>query len=350
MKCMVLRDWVKVWGKNLWYEERPIPKLGPGEALVRVRACGVGLTVSNFLTGEFTMDPEILPRIPGHEIAGEIEELGDGPRLGFKERDRVVVYFYLHCNRCKFCQQGLQPLCLNFKGYVGIQIDGGYAEYVRVPLNNLTPMPPGLSFKDATVINDAVATPVHIMRQRAKVKPNDVVMIIGAGGGVGVHAVQVAKIFGARVIGVDIDDEKLESVRRYGADDVINARRQDISQSAKALTGGIGMDSVVDFVGTKQTLNEAYGSLARRGKLVNMTIHPGVTLEVSPRNLVNEEVVVTGSRYATKHELSIAGELVGSGRVKPVISRTCVLEEVEELHAALAENRVLGRGAVLLQE
>ncbi|MGI0078216.1 MAG: alcohol dehydrogenase catalytic domain-containing protein [Nitrososphaerales archaeon] len=346
MKCMVLHDWVKTWGNNLKLEEREIPEPGPGEALVRVRACGVGLTVSNFLIGEFTRDEKMLPRIPGHEIAGEIAELGPDT-LGFSRGDRVLVYFYLHCNRCTFCFQGLQPLCLNFGGFVGVQIDGGYAEYIKVPVNNLLPLPEGLSFKDATVINDAVATPVHVMRQRAEAKPNDDIMIIGAGGGVGIHAVQVAKIFGARVIGVDIDDGKLESVRQYGAEWVINAKTKSLGTEAKRLTGGKGVEAVVDFVGSKETLTQGYQSLARRGRLINMTIHPDVTLEISPRNLVNEEVVVTGSRYTTKLEFTMASEFVRSGKVKPVISNSTGFEGVEALHEALSGNRMLGRGVLL---
>src|SRR5487761_755258 len=198
---MVLRDWVTSWGNNLKLEERSIPEPLEGEALVKVRACGVGLTVSNFLVGEFTKDPKNLPRIPGHEVAGEIAKLGPNTK-GFAKGEKVLVYFYLHCNRCRFCYQGLQPRCLNFGGFVGVQIDGGYAEFIKVPVNNLLAMPPGVSFKDATVINDAVATPVHVFGQRAETKPDDDVMIIGAGGGVGIHAVQVAKIFGARVVGV----------------------------------------------------------------------------------------------------------------------------------------------------
>ena len=346
MKCMVLHDWVKTWGNNLKLEERSTPEPGPGEALVRVRACGVGLTVSNFLIGEFTKDQNMLPRIPGHEVAGEIAELGPDTQ-GFAKGDRVLVYFYLHCNRCTFCFQGLQPLCLNFGGFVGVQIDGGYAEYIKVPVNNLLPLPEGVPFKEATVINDAVATPVHVMRQRAEAKPNDDIMIIGAGGGVGIHAVQVAKIFGANVIGVDIDDEKLESVRRYGADEVINAKTQSISIEARRLTKGKGMEAVVDFVGSRQTLTEGYQSVARRGRLINMTIHPDVTLDISPRSLVNEEVIVTGSRYATKLEFTIASELVKSGRIKPVISRSTGFEGVEALHEALAGNKLLGRGVLL---
>jgi len=348
MKCAVLHDWVETWGNNLRVEERPLPVPKEGEALVRVRACGVGLTVSNFLTGEFTREKSCLPRIPGHEVAGEIVKLGPCVQ-NFSIDEKVLVYFYLHCNRCRFCLLGLQPLCLNFGGFIGVHRDGGYAEYMTVPINNLLPLPEGIPFKEATVINDAVGTPVHVMSQRAKVKPGDDVMIIGAAGGVGIHAVQVAKIFGGRVIGVDIDDEKLKKVKEFGADEVINASRETIGSAARKLTDGKGVESVIDFVGSRETLVEAYKSLARRGRLVCMTIHPGVTLDVSPRELVNNEVMITGSRYCTKYEFSVAAEMVRAKKVKPVISRVSNLEKVEELHVALSQNKMLGRGALVFE-
>lgn len=347
MKCLVLHEWVKSWGNNLKIEERQKPSPGSGEALVRVRACGVGLTVSNFLIGESSGGTSTLPRIPGHEIAGEIVSLGPGTESDFKEKDKVLVYFYLHCNNCEYCLRGLQPLCLNFRGFVGINVDGGYAEYLKVPINNLIRLPDGVPFRDATVINDAVATPVHVLSQRAQVRPSENVLIIGAAGGVGIHAVQVAKVFGTNVTAVDISDEKLESTRKYGADHVINSLSNDLKIETSKVTGGLGMDVVIDFVGTRKTITDGFECLGRRGRLINMTTHPGVAFEVPLRGLVNKEVTVTGSRYTTKYEFSIAAELIRSGKVKPVISRSSGLEGVEHIHEALAENSMIGRGALI---
>jgi len=346
MRAMVLHEWVKKWGNNLKLENVPIPKIQSGEALVRVKACGVGLTVSNFLTGESSTDHRLLPRIPGHEIAGDVVEVGEGvSNIGVS--DRVLVYFYLSCGNCKFCLGGAQDLCDNLRGVVGVQCDGGYAEYVKVPAGNLLRFPESIPYAEATVINDAVATPVHVIKRRAEVRPGHDVMVIGAAGGVGIHMVQVAKLFGGNVIAVDVDDEKLKRVEELGAEVVINARRQSVVKEVKRVTEGKGVESAIDMVGSRETLTSCLESVARQGRLVALTGHPGVTVEVSPRRLVHDEIAFLGSRYTTKAEFMEAVEFVRSGKVKPVVSESRPLERVEELHVMLSENRLLGRGVVI---
>jgi len=346
MRAMVLHDWVKKWGSNLKLENVSIPKVGHREALVKVRACGVGLTVSNFLIGESSTDRSLLPRIPGHEIAGDVVEVGQGVN-NVAVGDRVLVYFYLACGHCRFCLGGMQDLCTESKGVVGVQCDGGYAEYAKVPADNLLPFPNSISYVKATVINDALATPVHVMKRRAEVKPGHDVMVIGAAGGVGIHMVQVAKVYGGNVIGVDVDDEKLKKVKELGAELVVNARSQSVVEEVMKATGGKGVESAIDMVGTRETLTSCLECAARQGRVVTLTGHPGVTFEVNPRRLVRDEIAVLGSRYTTKTEFMEAMELVRSGKVRPVVSETRPLERVEELHVKLSENRLLGRGATV---
>jgi propanol-preferring alcohol dehydrogenase len=346
MRAMVLHDWVKKWGNNLKLEYVPIPKVGSKEALVRVKACGVGLTVYNFLIGESSTDRKLLPRIPGHEIAGDVVQVGEGVgNVGVG--DRVLVYFYLSCGNCSFCLGGMQDLCTNLLGVVGVQCDGGYAEYVKVPADNLIRFPESIPYAEATVINDAVATPVHVMKRRAEVRPGHNVMVIGAAGGVGIHMVQMARVFGGNVIGIDVDDEKLKKVQELGADVVINARRQSVVEEVKRATGGKGVESAIDMVGSRETLASCLESVARQGRVVTLTGHPGVTVEVSPRRLVHDEIAFLGSRYTTKTEFMEAIEFVRSGKVRPVVSESRPLERVEELHIKLSENRLLGRGVVI---
>ena len=346
MRAMVLHDWVRKWGDNLKLEHVPIPKVGSKDALVKVRACGVGLTVSNFMTGESTKDRQLLPRIPGHEIAGDVVEVGEWVE-DVKVGDRVLVYFYMSCGHCKFCLDGIQELCTNLRGNIGIQCDGGYAEYARVPADNLIRFPDSIPYVEATVINDAVGTPVHVMKTRAQVKPGDDVMVIGAAGGVGIHMVQMAKVFGGNVIGVDVDDEKLKKVQELGADVVVNARRQSVVEEARKATGGKGVEASIDMVGSRETLIACLESASRRGRVITLTGHPGVTVEVSPRRLVHDEIALMGSRYCTKTEFMEAIEFVRRGKVKPIVSESRPLERVEELHVKLSENRLLGRGVVI---
>lgn len=131
------------WGGEVVYEQVQTPAPGPGEALVQVEACGVGLTVLNYMRGDLGSRPEDLPRIPGHEVVGKVVEVGAGVgelRVG----DRVMAYFYLTCGRCDFCRLAHEPLCRNFQGYVGVTRDGGYAEYMALPAANLLPVPDGI--------------------------------------------------------------------------------------------------------------------------------------------------------------------------------------------------------------
>jgi propanol-preferring alcohol dehydrogenase len=347
MKAMVLHDWVTTWGDNLKLEDVAIPTPGPHDALVKVRACGVGLTVSNFLLGHSTKDPQLLPQIPGHEVAGQVVQVGDAVE-NIKVKDRVITYFYLSCGYCRYCLAGKQDLCNHSQGRFAIHIPGGYAEYIRVPARNLFTIPDDIPYKEATVICDAVATPVHVMNDRAQVQPGDTVMVVGAGGGVGIHAVQMAKLFGARVIGVDISDTKLDAVKRLGADAVINNQKQPMTHEVMRLTNNEGVDAAIDFASTTQTLRECFKSLAIQGRLIKMASHPGVTLTIPARQL--GERVITGSRYATKSEFLQAIQFVHEQKITPIISKTSSLEDVEHLHILLDRKELLGRGAIIFPE
>jgi len=349
MNAMVLHDWVTIWGHNLKYEKVPTPKPSPQEVLVKVRACGVGLPAANFMMGEAGKDPKLLPKIPGDEIAGEIVQVGSSVSA-FKEGDRVIDYIFITCGECEFCLSGEQSLCTRFGGWVGRHVNGGYAEYVKLPASSVFKLPDGISFLDATAICTAISSPLHVLRSRVNLQPGDSVMIIGAAGGVGVHAIQVAKLYGARVIAVDIDDSKLDKLREFGIDVLINARNVDLPQEVRKVTAGRGVDLVIDYVGVPKTLTDAVSSLARRGKFVNLTTHPGTKFEVESSLLVREEISITGSRYASKSDVNEAISLVKAGKIRPVITETVNLQDVEKLHVKMVEGRLFGRGATVIAD
>ena len=344
MKALVLHE----WGGPLKLEEVPIPKVGPKEALVKVRACGIGLTLNWLRQGKMGGS---VPRIIGHEVAGEVVEIGKQVTK-VKVGERVCVYFYLTCGTCEFCRKNRETLCRNFRGYVGAAIDGGYAEYVKLPEENLLPIPDELSFEEAAIIPDAIGTPLHALRERAQVRPPDMVIVVGAGGGVGIHAVQMAKLCGGWVIAVDTSDEKLAKTRELGADAVINDSKEDFVEKAKRLTGGKGVDVVIDFVCTTDTLNKGIRSLDRGGRLICMAegrTDPGeATLAVPPGYIVYNELVLTGSRCITKQELAESIEVVRQGRIKPVITQKFSLEEVEQAHKLLDERKIFGRAILVV--
>jgi len=332
------------WGGPLSYEEVPVPAPAPGEVLVKVEACGVGLTVLNYMRGDLRQPGPHLPRIPGHEVVGRVEALGDGvtgPAVG----DRVMAYFYLTCGHCEFCRLAHEPLCRNFGGYVGVTRDGGYAEYVALPAANWLPVPEGIPAVEATAIPDAIGTPFHVCR-RAGIGPGDVVMVVGAGGGVGIHMVQMVRVFGGEAIGIDLGEPKLGAIRRAGAMAAIDFRWEDCADRVRAAAPS-GVSVAIDFVGQPQTLAFCLQALDRRGRLVLLTTFPGVEFPVSPRGMVIDELTILGSRYTSRWELLQAARLVAQGKIRPVVSQTVSLENVQAIHAKLREGTLLGRGAIV---
>jgi D-arabinose 1-dehydrogenase-like Zn-dependent alcohol dehydrogenase len=346
VKAMVLRE----PGGPLRLEEMPIPKIGRNEALLRVRATGVGLTVviMSAVPGRVTA----FPRIPGHEVAGEVVEVG-AEVATVRTGDPVTCHFYLTCKVCRYCRSGRETLCPAFRGYVGMACDGGYAEYVAIPAVNLCPIPPGVSDLEAAIGADAIATPLHACREEARVGPGDHVLVVGAGGGVGIHAFQMARLCGGRVLAADLTDPKLEAARAVGADELVDVRREDLAARALALTDGQGVDAVIDCVASRETLEAGVRALARAGRLVIIGSRPpevfGVepTFRVDPQLMLYRGLEIHGSRYVSLAEIAQTLELLRQRRVRAIVTREFPLEEAEEAHRLLRQNALVGRAALI---
>jgi propanol-preferring alcohol dehydrogenase len=348
MKAMVLPK----FGAPLELREVPVPKIGARDVLLRVRAAGVGLTVVIMTANPGRVTS--FPRIPGHEVAGDVVEIGFEVTT-VKVGDRVVCHFYLTCGACRFCRSGRETLCTAFRGYVGQASDGGYAEYMAIPAANVTPVPAGVSDIDAAVATDAIATPYHACREEARVGPGDAVLIVGAGGGVGIHGVQMAKLCGGWVVAADVTDEKLAAAKACGADAVVDVRRGDLATQVRQATDGRGVDAAIDFVASRETLEGALGSLARAGRLVIIGSRPkavfGVdaAFTVDPGRMLHDMLEIHGSRYVTLTEIAQTLELLRQGRIRAVVSRTFPLEGAEDAHELLRKNALVGRAALVLQ-
>jgi propanol-preferring alcohol dehydrogenase len=333
---------VRAWGQPFVEEQRPEPKPRHGEAVMKVRAAGAGLTLVNMRTGMYGGSA---PRVMGHELGGEIVAVGEGV-TNVKVGDRCGVYFYLNCGHCRWCRNGRETLCEKHGGYVGVHCDGGYADHVCLPAGNFLPIPDGLDYEAAAMACDAVNTNWHCMRERARINPHDDVLLIGAAGGVGIHGVQVAKLFGARVIAADISEEKLELCQRWGADAVINVRAvADVAAEARRLTDGKGVDAAIDYVGKPVTFQAAIDALAVSGRAVVIGGATG-TVTVPQLDLVVTEKIITGSRHSTRAELIETFEIMARGLVKPVVGRRVHFTEVESLFQDLAAEKMLARGAL----
>lgn len=346
MKAMLLHE----LGGRVTPGEVPVPKPGPNDVLIRVRATGVGLTVviMKSTPGLVTSYPRIL----GHELAGEVSEVGSEVE-GWRRGDRVTCHFYLTCKVCRWCRMGKETLCPNFRGYVGMACDGAYAEYMKLPAVNLCRTPDNVSFLDACVAADAICTPYHACRAEAQIGPGDDVVIVGGGGGVGIHGVQMARLCGGRVIGVDLGDPKLQQMKACGADEVIDGGEGDWSERVRRLTDGKGADAVIDFVATRRTLETGMKSLGRMGKLVIIGYRPPVVFKdvpdftVNPLEVLSQMQEIHGSRYVNMAELQDTLKLVSEGKIKPIITKTFPLEGAEDAHQLLLKNELVGRAALV---
>jgi propanol-preferring alcohol dehydrogenase len=342
MKALVLNS----PGEPFSLEDVPDPVPGPGEAVAKVIACGAGLTIQHVKAGRAKVD---YPRIIGHEITGVIEAVGDGVK-NVRVGDPVTAYFYLTCGHCKWCRIDRETLCENFGGYIGRACDGGYAEYMKLPAENFLPLPESLDWKthpaEIGVITDAIATPVKVIRH-AGVRPGEKVAVFGAGGGLGIHMLMLAKWAHAEVIAVDIAADKFDACRSAGADHCVNPHNGDAVEALLDLTGG-GVDVAIDFVSSKETLEAAVGGLGRGGRMVTLG-GSGHVFESNAHAMLEKELVLMGSRYATRQEVIESLELCGRGEFWPLVTETADMAGAEALHERVENGQVTGRAAIMIQ-
>src|SRR5215212_9712517 len=266
---------LKAANTPLVLENVPDPVPAAGEAVAKVLACGAGLTVHHARAGRLKVE---YPRILGHEIAGEIVETGAGV-TSLRRGDGVTAYFYLTCGACRWCRLNRETLCENFRGYVGREVDGGYAEYIKLPASSFIKIPDGLDWRkhpaEVGVICDAIATPVKVTR-KARIAPTDTVAVFGAGGGLGVHMLQVARWVHARkVIAVDLAAAKFETCVKAGADTTVDASEGRVAEQLLDVTAGKGIDVAIDFVSSASTAEAAFAALAKGGRYVTLGGHGG---------------------------------------------------------------------------
>jgi len=342
MKALVLK------AANTPFElmEVPDPVAGPGEAVAKVHACGAGLTIQHFKAGRV---PAVFPRILGHETCAEIVEVGAGVD-GLEVGDIVTSYFYMFCGQCNPCRANFQPHCENLGGFVGREIDGGYAEYIKLPERWFIKIPESLDWKNQPahvgVGMDALATPYKVLR-RARVRPGETVAVIGAGGGVGIHQVLMAKWAGARVIAIDTKAGKLGACRDAGADEVVDASKDDVVEALMDLTNGRGVDVVVDYVSARSTLEAGVQSLGTHGRLVTLG-GAGKRFEVDAARLLDKEIDVLGSRYVSPLDILETYELMLRGEVWPIVTEIRPMDEAEIVHDLVERGEVTGRAALLI--
>ncbi|MFZ1919383.1 MAG: zinc-binding dehydrogenase [Terriglobales bacterium] len=321
----------------LKYEDAPDPKPRKDQVLVRVRACALNhldLWVRQGLPGVN------LPHILGSDIAGEIVEVGEYI-TDFKAGQRVLLAPMSFCNHCPKCVAGLQNQCRQFT-VLGNAVDGGNCELMAVPAVNVIPIPDSLDFNEAASVPLVFVTAWHMLTGRAAIRPGQTVLILGANSGVGIAAIQIAKMFHARVITTAGDERKTERARDLGADFVINHYQQKISQEVRTITKGEGVDIVIEHVGPA-TWNESVRSLKAGGTLVTCGATTGPKADLDLRFLFSRQLSLLGSYMGTMSELNEVLGHVFAGRLKPVIDRIFPLQETRAAHEYLAKSQMFGK-------
>ena len=330
-------------GGEVRVEETPAPA-ADGWALVSSRAAGVCGTELHFV--EEMIPPPEHPFQLGHEIAGVVAAAP--PDSPVAEGDRVAVYNFVGCGRCRWCRSGRESVCVDPVGQLGFSLPGGFAETVRAPAQNLIPLPDSVSFETAAVLACSGMSVVHASRL-AGIGLGDTVAVNGIGG-VGLMAVQVALAAGGRVVAVADSEEKGELARDAGAAEVVVLEGGEgydgLPDRIRALTDGAGADHYVELVGTEATLLAGIRSLGRAGKLVIIG-YTGEHLNVHPIELILSEIQVVTSVAASKRDLETAIELAAAGRLHVAVDTRYPLDEIGTAIERLKARQVRGRNVIV---
>jgi len=323
----------------LKYNDAPDPAIRQSDVLVRVKACALNhldLWVRKGIPGV----PIPLPHIPGSDISGEIAQVG-ADVTSVCTGQKVVLAPLVSCGKCKACVAGMDNHCRQATN-LGYMIDGGCAEFVRVPEVNCLPYPENLTFEEAASIPLVFQTAWHMLVARAELQPGEDVLVLGAGSGVGSAAIQIAAFFGARVIATAGSDEKLQKAKALGAGHLINHKTQKIREEVRRITNKRGVDVVFEHVGTA-TWDDSLASLAAGGRLVTCGATTGYDAKVDLRFLFSRQLSLLGSYMGAKCEIHTVMKLVGAGRLKPVVDRVFPLAEAAAAHAYLESSSQFGK-------
>ena len=328
--------------EKILYDDYRDPAPGSTEVVVRVRACALNHVDMLLLDGRFP-PPEGLPHVNGCEVTGTVETTGPAVK-GLAQGQRVIVFPGFACGSCEYCLRGERTVCVRY-GYLGAHKDGGYAELVKAPAQNILPLPEAIAFEAGAALPMAMLTSWHALIAKAELKPGQTVLVQAAGSGVGSAAIQIARLTGARVIATVGSDDKIEFAKALGAERVVNYRTQDFVEETKRWTDKRGVDVVVEHIGG-ETFERSTYALTRLGTLVSIGSHDTHWGRLDLRHVYSKNLRILGTNLGTILELQTILDYVAGGRLKPVIDRAFPLKD-----ARAAVQHVLDRknkGKVLL--
>jgi NADPH:quinone reductase-like Zn-dependent oxidoreductase len=326
----------------LKYGERPKPSLQPHEVKVRVRAAAINRLdtyVRAGVRGQKRQFPP--PHILGGDCAGEVVEVGSHVST-VKTGQRAVVNPRISCGACPYCLAGDDDLCPNSK-FMGSAVNGSYAEYVIVPVVNVHPIAASVSFEEAAAAPTVYLPMWNMLIRKTRLRPWETVLVLSASAGVGTAAIQVAKrVIGARVIATTSSPEKAARAKEIGADHVIDYSKEDFAARVKDLTGGEGVDVVVDHVGA-QFFEAAYNSLKRGGRYGNCGVTTGYQVQLQMGTLFTRELQIFGVYMGSKEDMRQITAMLNAGKIKPVIYQVFPLERAADAHKAMESRGFFGK-------
>jgi len=314
------------------------PSPGPGEVLVRVRACALNHLDVWTRKGQAGR-PVPFPHVLGNDVAGEIAEANGVPE--FTPGQRVMLSPGISCGRCRACLGGQDSFCRQYR-VLGYQVHGGYAELVRCPAANVIPIPEAIGFEEAAAFPLVFLTAWHMLVARASLCMGEDVLVWGAGSGVGMAAVQIAKALGARVIATAGSEEKLAKARDLGADHVVNHTSGDVVAEVRRVTSKRGVDIVIEHPGAA-TWERSILCLAQGGRLVTCGATTGPEGKTELRHLFAKQLALLGSYMGSKADLLDVARLFFDGKVRPVVHAVLALGEARRAHEMMEASEHFGK-------
>jgi len=337
MQAVVLHQFGSV--DHLRLQSVADPRPGPGEVLLRVRACGV--CYHDVINRRGSLPRTSVPAILGHEVAGEVVEVGPGVH-DWKIGDRAATLQRMSCGVCSACTSGRTSLCRRDARFFGEELPGGYAGLMVAPVGGIGRVPDGIPWTVAATVCCTAGTAVHVVRTRGRIRRGETVLVTGASGGVGLQVVQLARLDGARVIAVTSNPAKVAALYNAGAHEVVAAPGLEFAAGVRRVTDGDGAQVAIEIVGSA-TFGQTLKAMAPGGRVIVVGNLETGTIDLNPGLVIVKELEILGAYATTQGELEEALQLTCARKLTPFVTDVLPLGDAARAHVRLENREVAGR-------